>query len=208
MEKIVDGARAFKAQKYPEMKELFEKLGSGQEPEVLFITCSDSRIDPHLITDTLPGDLFVIRNAGNLVPAYDGEAGGESATLEYAVSALKVKHIVVCGHSGCGAMGALMAGPEATKELPLVGEWLKLAEPTRIAVERMEEELTPEQATCLAIEKNVLHQLENLKTHPSVRQALAENRLELHGWVYDIPGGQILTYHESGFKALEEVAVV
>lgn len=205
MKNIFDGIQKFQTSKYPEMENLFEKLGGGQEPEVLFITCSDSRIDPHLITTTLPGDLFVIRNAGNLVPVHGEEVGGESATLEYAVSALKVKHIVVCGHSGCGAMGALMAGPEATKDLPLVGRWLEQAEPTRLAVKKMSEGLDSDQCTQLAVEQNVLQQLENLMTYPAVKKAVEAGELELHGWVYEIASGRVLAHHQGAFKALEAV---
>ncbi len=194
MKKLVDGVRRFRSEGYADRRELFAQLASGQAPRVLFVTCSDSRVAPHLITSSEPGDLFVIRNAGNLVPAHAAEGTGEEATVEYAVAALGVEHIIVCGHSGCGAMGGLLA-PESLSALPSVASWLRHARPTAACVDAT----VPEGADHgrrleVAIETNVLRQLDNLKTHPSVAAALTRGAVKLHGWVYDIGTGAVRSY--------------
>jgi len=194
MEKLIDGVRQFRSAAYAERRELFATLSTGQAPRILFVTCSDSRVAPHLITSSEPGDLFVIRNAGNLVPAYAAQGTGEEATLEYAVAALGVEHIIVCGHSGCGAMGGLLA-PESLGSLPSVANWLRHAGSTAACVHAT----VPEDADYahrlnVTVETNVLRQLDNLKTHPSVAAALARRAVKLHGWVYDIGTGTIRSY--------------
>ncbi|MGE0490742.1 MAG: carbonic anhydrase [Vulcanimicrobiota bacterium] len=184
---LKQGIEKFRQEQYPQLRERFHKLANGQEPRVLFITCSDSRIVPSLITQTGPGELFVIRNAGNLVPPYAAAAGsGESGSLEYAVSVLKVTDIVVCGHSDCGAMKAVVS-PKVLDSLPEVRNWLRLATPTRQAVLAREGDDRVE----FAIAHNVKTQLENLKTHPCVSARLKEGDLWLHGWIYHIASGQI-----------------
>lgn len=181
------GIEKFLQEQYPQLRERFHKLADGQQPRVLFITCSDSRIVPSLITQTGPGDLFVIRNAGNLVPPYAAAAGsGESGSLEYAVSVLKVSDIVVCGHSDCGAMKAVVA-PDSLDSLPEVKNWLRLASPTQEAIRNRESDDRVE----FAIAHNVKTQLENLKTHPCVAARLEQGDLWLHGWIYHIASGQI-----------------
>lgn len=184
MPQFVDGALRFQADTFPSMADRFEELAHGQSPEALFITCSDSRIDPNLITSTRPGDLFVIRNAGNIVPP-DIDQHGVSSSIEFAVRGLRVPHVVVCGHSGCGAIGAMM-DPSTATGLPLVSEWVKHA--TRALGEDPELDEV--------IERNVLLQLEHLRTHPSVVERLEAGDIELHGWVYDIGSGQITRYDE------------
>lgn len=181
--KIREGYEAFRATQYPQHQELFEQLREGQSPEVMLVTCSDSRIDPNLITQTLPGELFVIRNAGNLVPTR--QASGVAATLEYGVKALKVKHIVVCGHSHCGAVSAALA-PESLSDLPYVAAWLEESGPD------LPEDL-PEGDDRLdaAVEHNVRAQLANLHALPFVQQAVEAGELELHGWVYEFETGDI-----------------
>jgi len=183
--KIIDGIKKFRSDVYPKHKPLFGELGSGQSPEVLLITCSDSRISPELVTQALPGELFVIRNAGNLVErsGAPGTAGG--GTIEYAVKALKVKHIVVCGHSHCGAMAGVL-NPESLTELPAVAAWLADAGPAKVD----SEEPTNEEQ----VRFNVVEQLDNLRSHPSVHEAEANGALELHAWVYDFVHGSIQSY--------------
>lgn len=193
--KIRDGYNAFRQQSYPEHEDLFKALEQGQSPEVLFVTCSDSRIDPALITKTLPGELFVIRNAGNLVPTR--EASGVAATLEYGVKALGVKHIVVCGHSHCGAVAAALA-PESLAELPYVSAWLEESGPTLPDMSA-----TPEdQRLSTAVQHNVLAQLDNLRSLPFVADAIAAGTLELHGWVYTFETGEIAEFNaeSAGFE--------
>lgn len=180
-----DGIKKFQSDVMPKHTGLFDTLKKGQSPEVLFITCSDSRIDPSMITQTLPGDLFIQRNAGNLVPVY-GEDYGTSSAVEYAVSALKVKHIVVCGHSSCGAVTGLM-NPESLNPLPAVKQWVSHS----AAVAEKVKDLPKAEQVPAAINHNALAQLDNLKTHPSVQKALEAGTLQLHAWVYNIGTGEV-----------------
>jgi carbonic anhydrase len=193
MEKILAGVRTFQSEVFPVQRERFAQLAKGQNPLALMITCSDSRINPSLLTQTEPGELFVLRNAGNLVPPHGTGSGGEAATIEYAVSVLGVEHIIVCGHSHCGAMHGLL-DPDAVKELPSVSEWLRHAEPTRRLVRTFRHRA--DHATCLAaaVEANVLAQLDNLQTFPGVQRQLARNALQLHGWVYEFETGDVSRY--------------
>lgn len=194
MEKLISGIARFRNSSYEERKKLFSELANGQSPEVLFITCSDSRIDPNLVTQTEPGDLFIIRNAGNIVPPHMRTAGGVTASIEFAVSALGVTHIVVCGHSDCGAMkGAL--NPGALTDLPHVQDWL---EHSRGAVEAVRARNGDESADTLlqVTEENVVLQLNHLRTHPAVLAKLATGDVELHGWIYDIEHGSISAFDE------------
>jgi len=196
IQKLVEGVHHFQSRVFQAHEELFERLAKGQNPETLFITCSDSRIDPNLITHTEPGDLFVVRNAGNIVPAYGTTVGGELATIEFALTGLEVRHIVVCGHTHCGAVKGLLQ-PELLEGMPLMAEWLKHAESARRIVLAMYPKLSGEALRQVATEENVLTQLENLQTHPAVAVALAQGKLNLHGWVYDIEEGEIYAYEPS-----------
>lgn len=207
MKKLVTGFQRFRDHVFDEHRELFHKLASGQAPQALFITCSDSRIQPNLLTQTEPGDLFVVRNAGNIVPPYTPQGCSEAGTIEYAVDALGVRDVVICGHSQCGAMKALLA-PEPPKELPAVAAWLQHAEPTRRVMRTAYADRPEEEQLNVAIQENVLQQLVNLRTHPSIAAKLASGQLRLHGWVYKIPTGEIFAYDpDSGqFRPLVEVA--
>ncbi|WP_148715624.1 carbonic anhydrase [Chitinolyticbacter meiyuanensis] len=190
MQKLFDGTRRFRTDTFPRRRELFDRLSAQQQPEVLFITCSDSRIDPNLLTHTEPGDIFVLRNAGNIVPPHGASSGGEEATIDYAVQVLGVAHIVVCGHSDCGAMKGLLH-PEKLDELPTVGRWLAHAEATRSVVRCTCHDRPDHEKLDEAIRQNVRVQLNHLRTIPSVNARLAQGRLQLHGWVYDIASGQV-----------------
>jgi carbonic anhydrase len=195
MDDIIAGVRTFQRDVYPQYRELFEKLAAGQSPEALVITCSDSRVDPFLFTNAQPGQLFVLRNAGNLVPTYDGIVGGVTATIEFAVVGLKVPNIIVCGHSGCGAIHGLLH-PEALTNMPHVANWLSHhAEPVRDILANAGRLGGPDEME-QAVDANVLVQLGNLKAHPCVAEALAAGKLKLHGWVYDIVSGAIRAYNE------------
>ncbi|MBI1764986.1 MAG: carbonic anhydrase [Acidobacteria bacterium] len=193
MEKIVRGIHQFQTTHFSEHQELFAQLSHGQQPETLLITCSDSRIVPDLLTQTQPGELFVIRNAGNIIPPYGAANGGEGATIEFAVGALQVKHIVVMGHSHCGAMKGLLQ-PDSLTALPLVAAWLKHAEATRRVVLASYEGLSDIELLNAAIKENVLVQVDNLRTYPAIAARLAKGDLTLHAWIYEIESGRILAY--------------
>lgn len=167
----------------PKQAKLFAQLANHHEPTTLFIGCSDARVVPELITATEPGDLFVIRTAGNLVPAYTPGAEGVAASIEYAVAALAVQDIVVCGHSGCGAMTALAHGHDLS-HTPAVAAWLRHADASLARTAAAGD-------VSSLVRQNVRAQLANLATHPSIAHALAKGALSLHGWVFDIPTGQI-----------------
>ncbi|MCA9156336.1 MAG: carbonic anhydrase [Pirellulaceae bacterium] len=206
MQKLVDGIHQFQRDIFSSRKRLFERLVNGQNPLALFITCSDSRIDPSLLTQTQPGELFIMRNAGNIIPPYGAVRGGEAATIEYAVSVLGVHDVIMCGHSHCGAMNGLLH-PEQVEPLPAVRDWLGHAEATSRIIRENYRHIHASQARLTAtVEENVLVQLENLRTHPSVAAALARDQLKLHGWVYKFETGQVFAYEpESGqFLSVDE----
>jgi carbonic anhydrase len=182
VDRILRGLSRFQRDVYPKNRELFERLALGQRPQALFITCADSRIDPCLITQTKPGELFICRVIGNVVPPYPDAVGGVSATIEYAVGVLGVPDVIVCGHSDCGVMKSVV-NPDAVAALPSVSSWLQYAQPARAAAGSDD--------IPAITEHNVLQQLENLRTHPSVIQRLADGDLGLHGWVYHIGGGEV-----------------
>ena len=196
MQKIIEGFLKFQKDVFPERSALFKKLADQQSPKVLFVTCSDSRVVPELLTQQEPGDLFVIRNAGNIVPSYGPEPGGVSATVEYAVSVLKVRDIVICGHSNCGAMAAI-SSCQCLDHLPAVAHWLRYADAAKVVVAAREYATPLERANAL-VRENVIAQLANIRTHPSVALALSQGRLNLHGWVYDIENGEIETLDATG----------
>lgn len=198
--KIIDGVNHFQTSIYAEKRELFHKLAKAQEPKILFITCSDSRIDAALLTQTEPGDMFSIQNAGNIVPPHGAAEGGVGASIEFAVSVLKVEHIIVCGHNSCGAMKALLH-PENVETLPAIKRWLSFAEGTRalLKAENISHLKEEEQANCCT-KLNIPVQLSHLRTLPSVTVRLTQNQVQLHGWVYDIESGQIEVYKEGENK--------
>lgn len=209
MQKLIDGIHRFKREQFSEDQRLFETLVEGQHPLALFITCSDSRIDPTLLTQTKPGELFIQRTAGNIVPPYGSVQGGEAATIEYAVSVLNVRDIVICGHSHCGAMAGLL-DPDSIEKLPAVKAYLQHAEATRRIVDENYEHLSdPTNRLTLTVEENVLVQLESLRTHPSVAAAVGRGELKLHGWVYKFETGEVFTFdpEEGQFMPLSESAI-
>ncbi len=184
VDQILRGLSQFQRDVYPRHRELFQKLALGQRPHALFITCADSRIDPSLLMQTKPGELFICRVIGNIVPPYPDAVGGVSATIEYAAGVLGVADVIVCGHTDCGVMKGVL-NPDAVAALPSVSAWLKYAEVARQAAGDDLLRLT---------ESNVLQQLENLRTHPSVAARLEDGDLGLHGWVYHIGEGAVTTY--------------
>ena len=193
MEHLLSGVHQFHSQVFQRERDFFDKLVAGQSPSALFVTCSDSRVDPNLITQSGPGELFVLRNAGNIVPPYGASNGGESATIEYAVAALGVRDIVICGHSRCGAISALLQ-PEKARSMPLVTNWLNHAETTRRIVAENYSHATGDDLLEIAVQEHVLVQIENIQTHPSVAVKLQRGELKLHAWVYHLETGEILAY--------------
>lgn len=195
---IINGLNEFHNTYFSTHRELFQQLSHGQAPEALFITCSDSRIDPCLITQAQPGELFVIRNVGNIIPTYGATPNAEGAAIEYAVHALGIKDIIICGHSHCGAMKGLLQIGNLAEEMPLVYDWLKHhAEATRrlVAENYKDKGYDPEQLLKIAIEQNVLTQVENLKTYPVIRSKLHAGTLNLHAWIYEIESGIVFAYN-------------
>ncbi|MBI3464639.1 MAG: carbonic anhydrase [Planctomycetes bacterium] len=193
MQNLIDGIHRFQRNVFRTRQAFFESLANGQNPETLFITCSDSRVNPNLITQTEPGELFIMRNAGNIVPPYGSSHGGEAATIEYAVDVIGVRDIIVCGHSHCGAMTAVLE-PESCRNLPAVTAWLSHAEATRRIIRDSYQHLDGDALLSVTVQENVLVQLENLETHPCVAARLRQQRLTLHAWVYKIETGQVFTY--------------
>jgi carbonic anhydrase len=198
VDRILRGLSQFQRDVYPEHRDLFQKLASGQRPLALFITCADSRIDPCLLTQTKPGELFICRVIGNIVPRYPEAIGGVSATIEYAVGVLRVPDVIVCGHTDCGVMKGVL-NPEPLADLPNVYAWLKHAQAAR-------EGAATDDLLALT-ERNVLAQLENLRTHPSVAARLKEDDLELHGWVYHIGEGAVASYDAGAGRFLPVAAM-
>ena len=202
MKNLYDAVSHFKSDIYPGLSGLFNELASSQAPNVLFITCSDSRVVPSLITDASPGELFVLRNVGNIVPPAEQAGDGESAVLEYAVKALGVGHIVVCGHSNCGAMhGVVSPGNLAT--LPHVAGWLKNADETAQKIKESLPEADEATRWKAAIELNVVSQLDNVRSYSFVADALEAGSLQLHGWVYDIAAGEVVDYDSERGRFVE-----
>ncbi len=194
MKRIIDGVLKFQRDVYPSQKALFQQLSDAQRPQAMFIGCSDSRVVPELLTQQGPGDLFVVRNAGNIVPPYAVAPGGVSASIEYAVAVLGVPDIVVCGHSGCGAMTAILRGGEQLEALPAVARWLHFADAARHAVAEQHAMADDETKLNALVRENVLAQLDNLLTHPVVANAIQSKEVRLHGWVFDIATATVTTY--------------
>jgi carbonic anhydrase len=198
---LIRGLNQFQDSYFSTHRSLFEQLSQGQAPEVLFITCSDSRIDPCLITQAKPGELFVVRNVGNVIPTYGSGGNGEGAAIEYAVHALGIKDIIVCGHSHCGAMRGLLQIGSLAEEMPLVYDWLRRhAEATRRLVLENYPNCDSEKLLKIAIEQNVLTQVENLETYPVIRSRLHAGKLNMHAWMYEIESGAVFAYNAQSGK--------
>jgi len=196
MERLYKGIHKFQSSHFKRKEEFFRRLSKHQKPEVLFITCADSRVDPSLVTQSSPGDLFIIRNVGNLVPPHNAirDKNSVAAALEFAVLELKVADIIVCGHSNCGAMQMLRRDEAAFLDMPHLKEWVQIAEPVRRIVERFYHEASDEMKERITEKENVLMQIRNIETYPFVEKALEAGTLRLHGWYYDIGTGRIAAY--------------
>lgn len=198
MQKLVQGIHTFQTNIFRTKRHLFRELASGQQPGALFITCSDSRVDPNLLTQTEPGDIFVLRNAGNIIPPAPTE-GGEIATIEFAVTALGIQDIIVCGHSDCGAMKGVLNPAQVKTAMPSVARWLQHAERTADIVGSEYTHLKGCELLTATVQENVIVQIENLRTHRFIEERLARGELKLHGWVYKFETGDVFSYDvESG----------
>jgi carbonic anhydrase len=206
MRKIIEGVRKFQTEVFPDVKHRFERLAKGQSPTALVITCSDSRVVPNLITQADPGELFIIRNAGNIVPAHGEMVGGVSATIEYAVLALKVSEIIVCGHSNCGALKGVLH-PESVSGMPAVQAWLRYADRARLVVEENYDCADESEKLWALIQENALAQIDHLMTHPSVAAKVKKGLLRLHCWVYCIESGEVMVSDQAthAFRPFREV---
>lgn len=195
MQKLVDGHQHFLAEVFPKRRGEFHLLAESQQPAWLFITCSDSRVVPDLVLGTDPGDLFITRNAGNVVPITSHDVDGCTATIEYAVEVLKVKHAILCGHSDCGALKAAL-DRESIVNLPKAERWLHHVESAFAHRQPLNPAEGDAAELTALIRGNVVAQLHNLRAQPSVRKAVADGRLTVHGWYYDILTGKIEEYDE------------
>ena len=201
VQKLIAGLHKFREKELGQYKNLFRRLShDGQNPHTLFITCSDSRVLAELITQSKPGDLFVVKNVGNIVPSSSaiGNTNSTAAAIEFAVETLGVQDVVVCGHSLCGAMEALLNGLPKGNIMPNLREWLEIASPVRTLIESNYRHLeNNEERITAAAEENVLLALENLRTYPSVIDRLSQGTLHLHGWFFKIATAEIFVYDSS-----------
>lgn len=194
MQKLIEGIRQFQTSYVPSHQALMQELSKGQNPRVLFIGCSDSRVSPEIITQADIGDLFIIRNAGNIIPPYEATNGGEGATIEYAIEALGIRQVIICGHSQCGAMKGLLQLGELEEKMPLVYSWLRHTEATRKLVQDNYGHLEKKEMLDALVAENVLTQIENLRTYPVIRSKLFQGALSIHAWIYKIESGELLAY--------------
>ena len=197
MERLFEGVRRFYSRDFPLYRDLFEELGNSQKPHTLFICCSDSRIDPALITGTSPGELFTVRNVANFVPYYSdrNEFLSTTSSIEYAINALEVSNIIVCGHSCCGGCKALFCKKSELKNLPHTRKWLKLAENVLKNVERDPELMKDSvKRECKTEQLNIVEQMDHLLTYPFIKEKVDRNELNILGWYYVIETGEIFNY--------------
>jgi len=198
MQKLIEGVHRFQHDEFGNYRKLFKKLSrDGQNPHTLFITCSDSRVLAELITQSKPGDLFVVKNVGNIVPPASavGSTNSTAAAIEFAIESLEVSDIVVCGHSQCGAMEALLNGLPAGKPMPHLQEWLALAAPVRHVLQTEYHHLkSHEELATAAAEENVLFALENLYSYPGVKKRLEDGSVRLHGWFFKIATAELFAF--------------
>lgn len=197
LHRLLDGVDRFRSEEFGRYEELFRRLSrEGQNPHTLFITCSDSRVLAELITQSRPGDLFVVKNVGNIVPhARDQDSSSTSAAIEFAVEVLGVSDIVVCGHSQCGAMDALVNDTPAVRPLMHLQRWLELVAPVREIIQtRYAHVRDRAERAIAAAEENVLFGLENLHSHACVQHRLAEGRVRLHAWFFKIATAELFAY--------------
>ncbi len=195
MERLYKGIHRFQESYFKKEKDFFKNISKRQTPDVLFLTCSDSRVDPNLVTQCKPGELFIVRNVGNIIPPYDAikDKNSVAAAIEFAVLVLKVKDIIVCGHSNCGAMEAIFR--DEFDNMPHLRDWLRLALPVKNIIEKYYPDARGESRQSIMEKENILLQLQNIQTYPFVLHALKRGEVHLHGWYYDIGAGSIYAYN-------------
>jgi carbonic anhydrase len=206
MNELIGRVFSFGKEVFPNQSDLYAKLAAeGQSPKALIISCADSRVVPEQIMQAAPGDLFVCRNAGNIVPPHATQNGGVTSTVEYAVMALGVRDIIVCGHSDCGAMKAV-ANPAGLEAMPNVAAWLRHSQVAARVVEAGYPEIGGKEKVRAISLENVVAQLNHLRTHPSVAAGIARGEIALHGWFFDIGAGRIFALDgETGrFEAVDD----
>jgi len=192
-QKLVKGIHSFQRGFFASHRELYHQLATaGQQPETLFITCSDSRVDPNLITNSAPGELFIVRNVGNVVPNVD-LPGGTAAAIQYAVEVLNVENVIVCGHTQCGALKAIL-DPESVAHLDYVSRWVKSTIDVKKLIEEKYEHLVGEEKLNAAIQENVLAQIEHLRQYSFVADRMDAGKLQVNGWVFDVGRGEVYDY--------------
>lgn len=195
-QKLIEGIVNFRKGDFETHKDLFKKLSDGQKPHTLFITCSDSRIDPNMITGTLPGELFIIRNVANIIPPYreTTEYVGTTSAIEYAVQMLEVENIIVCGHSNCGGCSASLNSSDKLNSLPHTKKWLELIEPVKNRILKEFSEDEPEAREWMMEQVNVVEQLRHLMTFPYIYEKVMAGQLAISGWHYMIETGEVFIY--------------
>ncbi len=199
MDRLYKGIWNFQRTYFREKEDFFRRLSEGQSPDVLFITCSDSRVDPNLVTQSRPGELFIVRNVGNIIPPYGAikDKNSVAAAIEFAVLDLKVKDIIICGHSNCGAMQTLYRDEKELDNMPHLREWLQMADSVKSMILKHYSDASEEIRQRVTEEENILFQLNNIQTYPFVLEALSAGALHLHGWYYNIGTGSIYFYNSS-----------
>lgn len=206
MDRLYKGVQRFRDEHYNNNKDYYEQISNGQSPDTLFITCSDSRVDPNLMTSSKPGDLFVVKNVGNIIPTEctPWKKTSIATAIEFALNVLKVSHIVVCGHSDCGAMKALNMDLREFLEMPNLRDWLETVRPSREADKDANKALSAAERLEITTKKHIISQLENLKTYPIVYKALKEDKITLHGWYFNIKTGEVYSYDDrtGGFEPI------
>ncbi len=197
MQRLIEGVHKFQKDEFGNYRKLFHKLSQdGQNPHTLFITCSDSRVLAELITQSKPGDLFVVKNVGNIVPPANvrGDTNSTAAAVEFAVDTLKVSDIVICGHSQCGAITALLDSKPVSESTPHLRDWLKLASPVLETLKKDYAHLHGAARETAAAEENVLFGLDSLHSYPCVQERLMDGSLRLHGWFFKIATAELFAY--------------
>ncbi|MBI5664727.1 MAG: carbonic anhydrase [Nitrospirae bacterium] len=199
MDKLYKGIHKFQESYFKKEEEFFQRISQEQKPDVLFITCSDSRVDPNLVTQSKPGELFIVRNVGNIIPPYEAikDKNSVAAAIEFAVLRLNVRDVIVCGHSNCGAMQSLSWQDSDFNNMPHLREWISIAMPVNRIMRRFYPDASADIYNRIVEETNVLLQLQNVQTYPFVADALNQGHLHLHGWYYDIGTGSVYSYDPS-----------
>jgi carbonic anhydrase len=197
VDRLYKGIYRFQKSYFKKEEEFFKRLSRDQNPEVLFITCADARVDPNLVTQSKPGDLFIVRNVGNIIPPYDAirDKNSVAAAIEFAVLELRVADIIICGHSNCGAIQTLFQEESDLKDMPHLRDWIRIALPVKEIMDKHYAHVSLDFRNRIAEKENILDQLRNIQTYPFVVKALEEGKLYLHGWYYDIGTGNIFSYN-------------